>query len=160
MLVTQLHSTRGSASTYCVLCLNLIKDLSNIVIHTHTHTSIHLAINMTFHPKNPIIHLSWQLTSSLADIYHAYHIISSKAANKQDITRQKHRNGSMVLKPNIIQTSKHSIQASNKHIHCVHHPKCMFMGMYHSTYASMDGHVNACLWQNKENIKGKPKSNV
>ena len=61
---------------------------------------------------------------------------------------QKYRHGSKELKSNITQTS-------NKHIHCVHHPKCMFMGMHHSTYASMDGHVNACLWKNKENIKGQ-----
>jgi len=38
-------------------------------------------------PKNPSIHLSWKLILNLAYIYHAYHIISFKATNKQDITR-------------------------------------------------------------------------
>ena len=46
-------------------------------IHEH---DIQHGIN---YPKNPNIHLSWQLTSSLAYIYHAYHIISSKAANNK-----------------------------------------------------------------------------
>ena len=49
VLGTQPHPTHGSASTQCVLRLNLIKDIFNIVIlNSHTHTSIHLAINMAF----------------------------------------------------------------------------------------------------------------
>ena len=46
VLGTQPHPTRGLTSSHCVLCLNLIKVSINIVIYTHTHTSIHLAINM------------------------------------------------------------------------------------------------------------------
>ena len=52
-------------------------------IHEH---DIQHGIN---YPKNPNIHLSWQLTSSLAYIYHAYHTIPSNIANKQDIIREK-----------------------------------------------------------------------
>ena len=49
VLGTQPHPTYGLASNHCVLRLNLIEGLFNIVIytHTHTHTSIHLVINMT-----------------------------------------------------------------------------------------------------------------
>ena len=46
VLGTQPHPTYGSSSTHCVLCLNLIKDILNIVFYTHIHTNIHLTINM------------------------------------------------------------------------------------------------------------------
>ena len=37
VLCTQPHPTRGSASTHCVLHLNLIKGIFNIIIlHSHT----------------------------------------------------------------------------------------------------------------------------
>ena len=46
LLDTQPDLTRRSTSSHCVLRLNPIKGSFNIVIYTHTHTSIHLAINM------------------------------------------------------------------------------------------------------------------
>ena len=77
-------------------------------------------------PIKPSIHLSCI----------SYHLIQGSKQTRYS-QGQKHRHGSKVLKSNITQTSKHSIQASNKHIHCVHHPKCMFMWMHdlrHLTY--------------------------
>ena len=50
VLGTQPHPTHGLASSHCVLRLNLIKGMFNIVsyahIHTHTHTNMHLTVNM------------------------------------------------------------------------------------------------------------------
>jgi len=45
VLGTQPHLTRGSASTHCVPCLNLIKDTLNIVILTSMHLK---QANMTY----------------------------------------------------------------------------------------------------------------
>ena len=70
---------------------------------------------MEIHIK-PSIHLS----------YISYHHIQREQTNKIS-QRQKHGHGNTVLISNIAQTSKHSIQASNKHIRSVQHPKCMFM---------------------------------
>ena len=62
VLGTQPHPTRGSASSHCVLHLDLIKDSFNIFIYTYTHT---LASSSNQHgnnhPKNPNIHLSYHL---------------------------------------------------------------------------------------------------
>ena len=44
---------------------------------------------------NSNIHLSWQLTLSLAYIYHTYHIISSKATNNKISQGQKHKHGNI-----------------------------------------------------------------
>ena len=41
VLGTQNHPTYGSASTHCVLLLNLIKGIFNIAFYTHTHTHTH-----------------------------------------------------------------------------------------------------------------------
>ena len=80
----QSHLTRRSASNHCVLRLNLIKGSFNIVIYTHTHTSIHLVINMaSIIPK------------TLTYIYNAYHIILSKVANNKISQGQKHRHGNI-----------------------------------------------------------------
>ena len=79
---TQPHPTHGSTSSHCVLRLNLIKDSFNIVIYIHTYTIIHLVISMASIIPKPNIHLSCQLISNRAYIYHAYHIISSKATKK------------------------------------------------------------------------------
>ena len=60
VLGTQNCPTHGLASIHCVLHLNLIKGTFNIcILYSHTHTSIHLEINMAFHPK------------TLTYIYHA-----------------------------------------------------------------------------------------
>ena len=40
VLDTQPHPTHGSAYSHCILRLNFIKDLFNIVIYTHTYTYI------------------------------------------------------------------------------------------------------------------------
>ena len=71
--------TLGSASTHCVLRLNLIKGMFNIVsILTHTLTCIQQS-NMAFSSQNPSIHLSHHSQGSK----HTHIIIS----------RQKHRHG-------------------------------------------------------------------
>ena len=51
VLGTQNRPTLRLVSHHCVLCLNLIKNMFNTCIYTHTHTSIHLSI------QHGIIHL-------------------------------------------------------------------------------------------------------
>ena len=66
VLGTQPYSTCGSASTHCVLCLNLIKGIfTTCILDSHTHTNIHLS-NMAFSSQ------------TLAYIYHTSHYIISK----------------------------------------------------------------------------------
>ena len=73
-LGTQDHPTRGSASTQCVLHLNLIKGKFNILFythtHTHTHTSIYLSIQHCILILNPNIYLSHISCHILEYIYH------------------------------------------------------------------------------------------
>ena len=81
MLGTQDRLTHGSASTHCVLCLNHVKGIFNIVFYTHTHTSIHLSIQHS---------ISSQI---LTYIYHgiASHIsYLRQQPNKHVSHRQKH----------------------------------------------------------------------
>ena len=53
VLGTQPHPTRGSASTHFVSNLNPIKGKLNIVILTHTHSSMHLNIQTWHnHPRS------------------------------------------------------------------------------------------------------------
>ena len=47
----------------------------------------------------------------------SYYLIQGSKTNHGRIRGQKYRHGSKVLTSNIIQMSKHDIQASNKHIH-------------------------------------------
>ena len=60
----------------------------------------YIVVNYNFTIPNPNIHLSWQLTSNLIYIYHASHIISSKAANTY-ISNQG-RNIGMTSKKHVI----------------------------------------------------------
>ena len=81
----------------------------------------------------------------------SYYLIQDSKTNHGRIRGQKHRHGSKVLTLNIIQTSNHNIQASNKHIHHKMHvhvnAKLTSLTLLHfNTYASMDDHVNACSW--------------
>ena len=50
-LGTQNRPTCGSVSTRCILRRNNIKDTLNIAFYTHTHTNMHLTINMVSNPK-------------------------------------------------------------------------------------------------------------
>ena len=77
VLGTQPHPTRGLASNHCVLCLNLIKGMFNIVSYTHTHINMHLTINMASNVPKPKIHLSFLSTikKTLACSYQK-HLIS------------------------------------------------------------------------------------
>ena len=75
--------------SYVLISLKTYSILLSILTHTHISSNQH-GIN---YPKNPNIHLLWQLTSSLAYIYHAYHIISYKAANNKISQGLKHRHG-------------------------------------------------------------------
>ena len=69
--------------SYVVVSLKIDSILSSIPTHTLAYIQ-----QLTWHQSSQnSIHLLWQLISNLAYIYHAYHIISSKAANKQDIIR-------------------------------------------------------------------------
>ena len=74
--------------------ISLKTHLTLLSILTHTLAYIQQSI---WHQssQNPNIHLSRQLTSSLAYIYHAYHIISSNAANNKISQGQKHRHGNI-----------------------------------------------------------------
>ena len=62
VLGTQNRPTRGSASIHYILCLNLIKGMFNIAFYTHTHTNMHLTINMASNIPKPNIHLSCSST--------------------------------------------------------------------------------------------------
>ena len=97
--------------------------------------------------QNPNINLSWQFTSNLEYIYHAYHIFSSKAANKQDITRVETWTWQQGI------DIKYS---SNKHqtnifIVLNFQNACSLNAwltslilLHHSIYASMHDHINGC----------------
>ena len=89
VLGTQPHPTRGSTSSYCVLHLNLIKGMFNIVSYTHTHThkyasnnqhGIKRPITLTYiyHAShiitNPYIHLSWHLIKPSINL--SWHLIT------------------------------------------------------------------------------------
>ena len=54
VLDTWPHSTYGLASIHCVLW----GTFNIVILDSHTHISIHLAINMEFSSQNPNIHLS------------------------------------------------------------------------------------------------------
>ena len=62
VLGTQNRLTHGLPSTHCFLRLNLIKEMFNIVFYTHTHTNMHLTINMASNIPKPNIHLSYLST--------------------------------------------------------------------------------------------------
>ena len=62
VLGTQNRLTHGLPSTHCFLRLNLIKEIFNIVFYTHTHTNMHLTINMASNIPKPNIHLSYLST--------------------------------------------------------------------------------------------------
>ena len=69
--------------SYVLVSLKIDSILSSIPTHTLAYIQ-----QLTWHQSSQnSIHLLWQLISNLAYIYHAYHIISSKATNKQDIIR-------------------------------------------------------------------------
>ena len=53
---------------------------------------------------------------NLAYIYHTYYIISSKAANKQDIQGQEHRHGSIKELLESIKKQEHKHVHLNSHI--------------------------------------------
>ena len=58
VLGTQDYPTLRLASHHCVLRLNLIKNMFNTCIYTHTHTSIHLSIqHEIIIPKDILIYL-------------------------------------------------------------------------------------------------------
>ena len=72
----------GQLSLIVSYVLILLKAHSILLFSTHTHTSIHLAINMTFSSPNPNIHLSYisHLKPSIHLSCNSYQTIS-KAAN-------------------------------------------------------------------------------
>ena len=91
VLGTQPHPTMGQLPlivSYILISLNacsilhpkLSLSLSLSLSLTHTHTHTHSSNNQhDIKPsQNPNIHPLWQLTSSLACIYHAYHIFLFK----------------------------------------------------------------------------------
>ena len=80
VLGTQDHLIHRSASTHCVLHLNLVKGTFNIaILDSHTHTNIHLANKHGIFIPNPNIHLSCISYYILAYIYHTQHYITSNA---------------------------------------------------------------------------------
>ena len=134
MLGTQNCSTRGLASTHCVLRLNFIKDLFKLYLKTYAHISIYLSC-LSFH----LIRTSKQTFIEEATSIYDKNLGISKFEQTYDI----------------INTSKAYI--STKHIHTHHQgePICMLMWVYdlpHLSYcikapmASMYDHVNTCSW--------------
>ena len=115
MLGTQPHKTSRSASSHCVLCLNLIKGSFNIVICTHAHTSILLAINMASIIPKTLTHGN----SHQAQHTSIMHIISSHP--RQQITRyHKSRNIDMATsKRHVIAFQTSSTHHPTKHVQLI-----------------------------------------
>ena len=111
--------------SYVLILLKAHLILLSILSHTQQHTSSKQ--HDISHPKT----LTYIYHDNSYQTQHTFimHIISfnlRQPTNKIS-QGQKHRHGSKVLKSNITQTFKHSIEASNKQTHCAHHPKCIFM---------------------------------
>ena len=146
VLDTQPYLTHESASTHCVLRLNLIKGVLNTCIieshthtHTQTHTSIHLANNMaSYHPKPQ----------------HTWYYIISKGERQ---TWQKSNKYIILSKAwhinlHIMFIKTHIIFIKTKH--CIYkqmhvHVNVSLTLPHHSTYASMHGHV-ICMFMIKQ----------
>ena len=90
VLGTQNHSTYGLASSHCVLHLNLIKGMFNIVFytHTHTHTNMHLKINMASNILKPNIHLS--CLSTKPSIHLSWRLIQGNNKSRQQVCMAEH----------------------------------------------------------------------
>ena len=83
VLGTQNHPTHGSTSSHCVLHLNLITGMSNIVFYTYTYSNIHLSIQHDINHPKTLTYIYHGITYHiLAYIYHTCHFISSKAVSK------------------------------------------------------------------------------
>ena len=69
-----------------------LKACSILSFQTHTHTTIHLAINMAILSPNPNIYHAYHI-SNLAYIYHASHIklYPRQQTNEHISSRQEHR---------------------------------------------------------------------
>ena len=117
---TQPHLTCGSTSSYCVLHLNLIKGLFNIVIYTHTHTHQHTSSNQhgINHPKT----LTYIYHGNSYQTQHSsiMHIISSNP--RQQTTRyHKGRNIDMATsKTQVIAFQTSITHHATKHVHAHH----------------------------------------
>ena len=117
--------------SYVLISFKACSILHPKLTHTHTHTHTHQHSSNNQHGINYPKTLTYIYHGNSPQAQHTFvmHIILSYP--RQQINKipqeQKHRHCSKVLTSNITQTSKHSIKASNKHIHYVHHPKCMFM---------------------------------
>ena len=95
VLSIQPHPTCGSASTSCVLCLNLIKGTFNIVIlDSHTLAYIQQS-TWHFHLQTPTYIYHAYHISNLTYIYHASHIkpYLRQQTNEHISSRQEHRHG-------------------------------------------------------------------
>ena len=112
VLDTQPYLTRRSASTHCILHLNLIKGTFNIVIldsHTHQHTSSNQHSIVDPKPQHTsIMHL---ITSQiLTYAYHTSHHIIYKGIKQTNIYHIQGRNIS------ILRSNKHIIISNAKHL--------------------------------------------
>ena len=136
-----------SASSHCVLRLNLIKGSFNIVIytpppppHTHQHTSSNQhSIN---HPKTlTYIYHGNSYQTQHTSIMHIISFLPRQPTNKIS-QGYKYGHGSKVLKPNITQTSKHSIQESkNIFIVFIIQNACSCKYMTYPTYLTASQHL-------------------
>ena len=118
VLGTQPHLTHGSASNHCALRLNLIKGLFNIVIYTHTHTSIHLATNMASIISKTLTYI-YHGNSHQAQHTSIMHIILSHP--RQQTTRYHKRiNIDMVTsKKHVIAFQKSRTHHPTKHVQLI-----------------------------------------
>ena len=150
VLGTQPHLTHRSASTQCVLRLNLIKDILNIVIlnsHTHQHTSRNQ--HGIFIP-NPSIHKSWHRNKHKPRAKTSWQIQTSM------LFKQKHSRET--LTSSISQTYKHSIKALNKCAHHVSHPNaCSCECMPYLTYLTTPQHLYINPWSYHMHVYGIPQ---
>ena len=87
------NPTRSVSRLLVIMSYVLISLMAHsIFLSILTHTLAYIQQSII---PNSNMHLSWQLTLSLAYIYHAYHIISSKATNNKISQGQKHKHGNI-----------------------------------------------------------------
>ena len=94
VLSTQDRPTLRLASHYYVLHINLIKNIFNTCIYTHTHTSIHLSIQYEIlipkqhtYPSTPKKKRTKHIKETLAFIYHVKTCHTSNTCHKPSVNK-------------------------------------------------------------------------
>ena len=139
VLGTQNRLTHGLPSTHCFLRFNLIKEMFNIVFYTHTHTNMHLTINMASNIPKPNIHLSY--LSTKPSIHLSWHLIQGN--NK---SRQKYAWQNMFIL--IIKYIPNACSCE-----CMTYLPYLIASQH---LCIINGHMNACSWHQNKKRKENP----